>query len=125
MIKLMYALRRKPDVSAAQFHKYWLETHAPLVLEVAGKKIGMQRYVQSHTILTPADDALQAPRDSEIPPFDGVAEVWFNSVDDITKAWTSPQGLAAGKALIEDEHHFIDVRRSPIWIVEEHVIISN
>ena len=124
MIKLMYALRRKPDISSEEFHKYWLETHAPLVLEVAGPKLGMRRYVQSHTVTTPADDTLQAPRETDVPAFDGVAEVSWDGIDELVDAWSSPRGVAAGNALIEDEHRFIDVRRSPIWIVEEHVIIG-
>jgi hypothetical protein len=61
----------------------------------------------------------------QVPAYDGVAEVWFDSVEDLTSAWTTPKGVAAGTRLIEDEHQFIDVAQSPIWIVEEHVILGD
>jgi uncharacterized protein (TIGR02118 family) len=125
MVKLMYALRRRQGMSAEDFHQYWLETHAPLVLDVAGEKLGFQRYVQSHTIQTSSDESLRSSRNTVAPEYDGVAEVWFDSVEALREAWTTPKGLAAGARLIEDEHEFIDVPRSPIWIAEQHVILGH
>ena len=124
MVKLMYALRRRANMSAEDFHGYWLDRHAPLVLDVAGPKLGMRRYVQSHTVASRADDTLRAPRDTQVPAFDGVAEVWWDSIEALADAWSSADGLAAGAALIKDEHEFIDLVHSPIWIAEEHVIIG-
>ncbi len=31
MIKLVYCLRRLPNLSREEFQRYWLETHGPLV----------------------------------------------------------------------------------------------
>ena len=37
---------------------------------------------------------------------------------------TSPEGQAAGLALLEDERKFIDLARSPLWFGEEKRIIG-
>ena len=48
----------------AEFHRYWKDEHGPLVRSVA-QTLGIRRYVQSHTIDTPINDALQASRSTE------------------------------------------------------------
>ena len=35
MVKLVYCVRRRDDVDAHDFHRYWLENHGPLVRGVA------------------------------------------------------------------------------------------
>ena len=50
MIKLVYCLRKRADVSDAEFHKYWLESHGPLVRGFA-QAIRAKKYIQSHTVL--------------------------------------------------------------------------
>ncbi len=72
MIKLVYCLRRLPDLSRQEFQRYWWETHGPLVLERAAA-LGIRRYVQVHTLDTPLNEALRASRGSAEEAFDGVA----------------------------------------------------
>lgn len=65
LVKAIFLLRRRPDLSVAEFQKYWLEEHAPQIPRDAG----VLRYVQCH----------QAPENyaHETPAFDGVAELSF------------------------------------------------
>jgi len=49
MIKLVFCLRRRDDLSPAEFYSSWRERHAPLVLRHA-PVLRIARYVQSHTI---------------------------------------------------------------------------
>ena len=51
--------------------------------------------------------------------YDGVAEVWFDSLDDLKAGIASAAGQAAAAALIADERRFIDHSASPIWVSEE------
>ncbi len=43
---------------------------------------------------------------------DGVAEVWFESEEDMIEAMSSPEGQKLGAALFEDEGRFVDHSRS-------------
>jgi uncharacterized protein (TIGR02118 family) len=121
MIKLVFCARRLPHLSRAEFQRYWRETHGPLVRQHAAA-LRIRRYVQVHTLDDPLQQAL---RDSRGGPeaFDGVAELWWDSRDDLARpddaAWR-----AASLALLEDEKRFIDLARSPLWIGEEHVVIG-
>ncbi len=122
MIRLVYALRRLPNLSREEFQRYWHETHGPLVRQHA-MTLRILRYVQVHTIEDPLDDALRASRGA-MEPYDGVAECWWKDREDLTTAFTTPEGQRAGAKLLEDERRFIDLPRSAVWFAKEHVIIE-
>ncbi len=55
-----------------------------------------------------------------LPEHDGVAEVWFESEEDLMEAMSSPEGQRLSAALLEAEGNFIDHARSSAFIVREH-----
>jgi len=56
-------------------------------------------------------------------PYDGVAELWWESKEELQQAISTPQGQRALEELKRDEDRFIDGTRSPIWLAVEHEII--
>ena len=118
MLKLIFCLRRRPHLSRAEFQRYWLDMHGPLVRQHAGV-LRIHRYVQAHTLADPLNDALRARRGSD-EAFDGVAELWWESRAEFEAATASEQGRAASRILFEDEQRFIDHARSPLFSTEEH-----
>jgi uncharacterized protein (TIGR02118 family) len=123
MLKLIFCLRRQPKLSRAEFQRYWREVHGPLVRQHA-TVLRIRRYVQAHTVEDALNDALRAGRGSD-EPFDGVAELWWESRADFEAATASAAGAAASRALFEDEQRFIDHARSPLFVTEEHTIIPS
>jgi uncharacterized protein (TIGR02118 family) len=122
MIKLSFAVRRRADVDAAEFHRYWRDEHGPLVRSFQDV-LGIRRYVQLHRIETPFNDALRASRNA-LEPFDGVAELWWDDLDALVAGTATPEGRDAAQALLEDEGRFIDLTRSSLWLGEEVEIIG-
>ena len=126
MIKMIYCVRRLPTLSEEEFHKYWLETHGPLVLERA-KAMRVKHYIQSHTIPDtselPLNEMLKQTRNS-MEPFDGAAELWWESMEELIASASDPGGAKAAEELLEDERNFIDFSRSSLFFVEEHTIVS-
>lgn len=123
MIKLTFCLRRLPELSREEFQRYWFDDHAPLVRKHA-EALRIRRYVQLHTRDDELNDALRASRGGP-EPYDGVAELWWKSPEDLAAALTTPEGIAAGQALLEDERRFIDLTNSPLWIGEEKPVIDD
>lgn len=123
MIKMIFCLRRLPHLSREQFQQYWLEQHAPLVREVA-PLLRIRRYVQSHSFEDPRISASIEARKGQVEMFDGVAELWWDSVDDIIAVGNTREGRAAGRRLLADEANFIDIPASPLFYSREHVIVS-
>src|SRR5262245_7927237 len=122
MVKLVFCARRLPQLSRAEFQRYWREVHGPLVRQHA-EALRIRRYVQVHTLDDPLQDALRAGRGGP-EAFDGVAELWWDSREDLMGARDDPAWRRAGQILLEDERRFIDLARSPLWIGEEHPIIG-
>lgn len=121
MIKLTFALRRRPDMSLDEFQEYWRGTHAQLVADRADV-LKIRRYVQVHTTELPGlHQAFQRRNGGAPEPFDGVAELWFDSMDDL--GGDDPAVRQAQLDLLEDERNFIDLPNSPMWIAEEHQIV--
>ena len=121
MVKLVFLLRRLPHLSRAEFQRYWREQHGPLVAR-HGAVLRIQRYVQTHASDTPYTEALRASRGTG-EPYDGVAELWWRSLDDLAAATATPEGRAAGDALLADERRFIDLPQSVVFLCEEHQIL--
>lgn len=122
MIKLTFAVRRRDDVPPEEFRRYWRDEHGPLVRSFQ-PVLGIRRYVQTHRLETPLNDVLQASRNT-LDPFDGTAELWWDDADALTASSSTPEGLAAGQALLTDEARFIDLERSSLWLGEEVEIIG-
>jgi len=117
MIKLTFCLHRLPRLSREAFQDYWRNSHAPLV-ESHRKALRIRRYVQCHSATLDLNDAIRAGREAP-EMYDGVAELWWDGMDELQAALTSAEGQAAGLALLEDERKFIDLPRSPLWFGTE------
>jgi len=114
MIKIVYCLRRKRELSLEQFQKYWLETHAHF-----GRNIpGVKKYIQVHALGGEMQEMLAAGHPAgKNEPYDGVAELWFEEEDLLNLA-----GTEGALAAVRDEANFIDFDRSCIFLAKEHVI---
>jgi uncharacterized protein (TIGR02118 family) len=123
MIKVVMALRRREDVPAREFHRYWHEEHGPLAVGLL-KPLALRRYVQTHTLDTDLNTQLAAARGTG-EAFDGVAELWWDSLEDMIAALGSEEGVHANQALQEDEANFIDLERSVLFLAEEQVMFDS
>jgi uncharacterized protein (TIGR02118 family) len=123
VIKLVFTIRRRPGTTREEFQRYWSDEHARLV-ERHAEVLRIRRYVQTHARETDADAAISGARGSEPGQYDGVAELWWETVEDLLAASSSEQGQIAAAALLEDERRFIDLPNSPVWLGEENVVID-
>jgi uncharacterized protein (TIGR02118 family) len=122
MIKLTFCLTRLPSLSRAEFQAYWINTHAPLVKSVS-EVLGIRRYVQMHSMPEELSEPLRASRGGPAG-YDGVAQLWYDSLEDLGVRLADPKAREAGALLLKDEKRFIDLARSPLWWGEEKVVIG-
>lgn len=122
MIKIVFCLTRKEPLTREEFARYWREEHAELVRAHAAA-LRIRKYTQSHTISDPRLEPALVARIPDGGDYDGVAELWWDGIDDIVAAQSTKEGRAAGRALIEDERRFIELERSRIFFAEEHSVI--
>jgi uncharacterized protein (TIGR02118 family) len=116
MIKLMVMIKRKSGMSKAEFDSYWSGPHADQVLGCPDFKRHIRRYVQSHVV---TQDGIQLPWG--VSEFDGQAELWFDSVDEMNAAFNEPAFLAS---VGPDDEKFIDMAGCRLMVVEEQVKVE-
>jgi uncharacterized protein (TIGR02118 family) len=107
MIHLHYFITRKPALSEEEFHRYWRETHGPIVKRIPQLK----GYLQTHRI----------PFASNNSSYDGEAEVWLEDLEALTSLRKAPEFIDGAA---RDEPKFIDHKRSDFLVARDHVIID-
>ena len=109
MVKLVYCINKKATLTDEEFFAYWRNVHGPI-----GSRIPrLRRLVQSHRLAVPGG-GLRAD-------YDGVAELWFDNLEDLQAARQSPEW----KASSEDEVNFIDHNKVALFVSVEHSILDN
>jgi uncharacterized protein (TIGR02118 family) len=111
MVKFVACLKRKPGMSSAEFHRYWKDAHGPLVKSVPEFMRHLRKYVQSHSVSDSVPGFPSAPSQ-----YDGIAELWFDSVEEVSKAFNEPRYL---EIIRKDEPKFLDLAACSIFVAEE------
>jgi uncharacterized protein (TIGR02118 family) len=110
VIKLIAFVKRKPGMSPEEFHRYWREVHGPLVASTESGSF-VRRYEQNHKPL-----GAYAHDESG---YDGVAEQWFDSVDDFFASIR----VDDYKLIEADIDNFLDRDALHFVLTEEPVVI--
>jgi uncharacterized protein (TIGR02118 family) len=97
VIKLIALLKRKPGMTREGFAKRWVEEHTKL----SSKLPGLRGY--RINIATP-----RQPEGTDVEPlYDGTAELWWDSIDDMEASFNTELGIKAG----EDGDSFTVIRK--------------
>ncbi|MCB0996931.1 MAG: EthD family reductase, partial [Acidimicrobiales bacterium] len=100
-IKLLAFVRRRNDVSPAEFHAHWRDRHGPLIRDTPELARHVRRYEQNHRLDADYERERGAlERDSG--DFDGVAVQWFDSLDGF-RAFVAEPAMAE---VFADEQRF-------------------
>ena len=63
------------------------------------------------------------PRTGLIEPFDGVAELWVDSIEAIERDWSTEKAQEYVGIFYKDEQNFVDWTRSTILVSNENVVM--
>jgi uncharacterized protein (TIGR02118 family) len=110
MIKLIVAVKRKSGMTPEDFRRHLSVNHAEVIKACPATARYLRKYVQSF----PLPIAFR----SEIQPFDAAAELYFDSVDDMTAYFSDPDYLATVRP---DEKRFAE--GSMFLVTEERRIV--
>jgi uncharacterized protein (TIGR02118 family) len=107
MPKMIAFLKKRPEMSVADFQAHWNSPHGKLGAAVPGAR----RYVQSHPLPSSYSNG-------RTPLWDGVAEVWLEN----EAAMRSNADTPEYKAVLADEPHFL-AENAKFIITAERVIV--
>ena len=92
MIKLTFCLRRLPHLTREEFQAHWIGQHRDIIIRNRQTR-GYRRYVQAHTIGGETAARIEGSRGGP-EPYDGTAEVWYDSMELFESALASEAGAA-------------------------------
>lgn len=99
MIKVVAVIKAKPELTREQFLHFWNVEHPDYVRKLPR----ILRYRQNPAI------------EHRKPwPYSGMAELWFDSVEDVKIAYQGTEG----RELFDHEHHFL---ASVEWFLAEEI----
>ncbi len=113
MIKYIICATRKAGMTREEFSLYWRHHHGPLVKSVPEFTRHVRKYVQCHLV----GDSVPL---GTTGAYDGVAELWFDSPEDLVKAFNEPQYL---EIIRPDELKFVDLGKCISFITEEVPVV--
>jgi uncharacterized protein (TIGR02118 family) len=110
LIKAMIFLKRRKDLTRAEFKEYWLTQHSKLEKENAEKN-WVRKIV--------ANFAIDDPSLPE-PPWDGMVELYFDSIEDMQK---DVQG-AQRAVMYADEENFCDHSEEQLVVLTQEYLMA-
>ncbi len=96
MTKVIVLLSKKAEMSQEEFARHWRDVHGAIAVRMPG----VRRYVQNHVTVEGA-------------PYDGIAEMWFDSPAAMRAAFTSEAAQEAAR----DAANFLSGQQ--VIVVEE------
>lgn len=117
-VKLSVIIKRRPDLTFEEFDRHWVGPHADLVQSVPEFTRHVRRYVQAHVISDYTGDGDSSKLQSQwgTAAFDGIAELWFDSVGDMVAAFNEPKFI---EQIAPDDEKFIDQSATQLMVLRE------
>src|SRR5882724_9348098 len=113
MVKYIICAARKAGMTHEEFSAYWRNYHGSVVKSVPEFTRHVTKYVQCHLVgkTVPLGAA---------GVYDGVAELWFDSVEELETAFNEPRYL---EIIRPDELKFVDLSKCISFVTEEVSVI--
>jgi hypothetical protein len=121
MIKFMQCVRRKPNLSVADFRQHW-ERYTQ-VWEDLARASEAKRMSTSLGLEIDQNTTIQLARGTR-EPFDGVLEVWWMNGEPVTKYMQDPAAKSKLAAMRQLQEEFIDVASSSFFFASETVHVG-
>src|SRR5215218_5134021 len=117
-IKVFEYLRRRPGMSRDEFHAYWRGVHAPMIADDPDLRRHVARYELNHRLPEDSERDRQEGEFEDVG-WDGVAVLWFDSIDDMRALGAEPAmaGVRDDAAEFRVDERLIVVTEDPEIIV--------
>jgi hypothetical protein len=121
MIKFFQCIRRREDLSPADFPAFWAKYRE--AVDAVGEATQAVRVTASRTLAVPQNTQLMLARGIG-RPFDGVIEVWWERGADILEELNQPTARAPFEALWRLQAEFMDLEHSSFFFTTEDVLLE-
>ena len=119
MVAIVLTIKRKQGMTFDEYDSYWRNHHAPLITSIPEFMRHCRKYSQFHILAPSGDGSLREFETAPGKELDGVTILWFDSQEDLRKAFNEPRYLEVVKP---DEYEFNDLDNCVGYVTEEVVM---
>ncbi len=116
MIKLVFCVKKKPELSVVEFRKRWLD-HQIFTRSIA-KAMHATRITHSLTLVIEENEVFQLTRGTA-EPFDALMEIWWEDSAPIKAGLRDKQIHEMILRMRADQNNLVDRSRSMIFFASE------
>ncbi len=117
MIKLMRCLKRRSDISAAEFRRFWNDPEYEALIGKLGEMSEAISHTRSLTLQIDVNQEL-ANLHGTLEPFDGIVEICWKNAQAVLAVRNSDTGVQAVDDALAFEDQFIDRTASRYFFTE-------
>ena len=117
MVRMMYCIMRRDDVSLQDFRKYFEGEHRDLICQAA-KELNAKEFTQSLTLMVERNFTVMVRRGTEMP-YDAVIEMWWENASELDKVMETEEAQERAGAFFEQAGAYIDFSRSRMFFNEQ------
>ena len=119
MLKVMWLMKRKVGASLSDVISHYENKHSVLAIAIFEENdYKPLKYVRKY--FRPINDILPLVDTLSGSEFDLAMEMWFESREHFERMLEISSPEEVWKAIVEDEHRFLDPHKRAIYILEEH-----
>lgn len=117
MVRLVYCVTRREDLSPENFRRYWQDDRYDILLAKFAKLYQAARFGRNLTLNIQMNAQIMEKQGTGTP-FDGIVEIWWNSAKELAAVNESPEAEALKHQIRQYEEQFIDRSLSKIFFTE-------
>ena len=117
MIRLISCLKRRDDVTAAEFRRYWTDAAFDELITRIVALTGAERCAKNLTLGVKANDLLMQER-SLAEPFDGIIEFWWHDAAHFDELFNNEERKALMQEMRAYQRQFTDLSNSVSFFTE-------
>lgn len=117
MIRFVHCVKRHPDLSVADFRKYWKSSEFTDLLEKIAAISGARRVARNLTLLIEMNIRLMQDRGSA-EPFDAILEIWWDNAQEFSDKLESAEFQQAFQEMEAFQRRFVDFTTSRRFFTE-------
>ena len=117
MIRLVYCISRREDISVEEFRRYWHDEQFSALLHDFRKLYKAIRTSKNLTLQVPMSATI-LERQGTREPYDGTIELWWDSAKELISVNETPEAEELRQRMRAFEKQFVDKSRSTIFFSE-------
>jgi hypothetical protein len=117
MIRLVYCVSRRADISLEEFRRFWCDERFSALYE-GYDRVYKSTSIKKTLVLKVPMNAAIVGREGTRKPYDGVIEILWDSAKELVAVHDTPEARELRRQIGEFEQQFVDKSRSTIFFTE-------